>query len=187
MRKNPPTQCIASGCDRMARTVNLCNRHYLRRWKHGSTDLMPRGGMDLQARFWSKVNKTAGCWTWLGARNNADYGLFRYDGKCQLAHRVSFILAGNTVPDDLELDHLCRNRACVNPAHLEAVTRRVNILRSACPIALNAAANVCPNGHPYTADNLLVNGRHGGRYRQCRECAAARRQRDSAKRRRKAS
>src|SRR5574342_701445 len=82
--------------------------------------------------FWSRVDRSAGpdaCWPWLGARNPKGYGRRHFRGAVTLAHRVAFILTKGKIPEGHTIDHLCRNRACQNPAHLEAVPHRVNLLR----------------------------------------------------------
>lgn len=77
------------------------------------------------------VDANTGCWNWQGTRTSNGYGQLRRDGKTRVAHRVYYERARGPVPEGLELDHLCRNRACVNPAHLEPVTRLENALRGA--------------------------------------------------------
>ena len=79
-------------------------------------------------RFWSKVSKTDGCWEWSAALDRNGYGAFRFEGRMRLAHRISWFLHHGSFPE-LQLDHLCRNRKCVNPAHLEPVTNRENTIR----------------------------------------------------------
>lgn len=79
--------------------------------------------------FWDKVDKSGNCWEWLGSRSNR-YGSIQYNRKPYLVHRLSYMLTHGKLPDSLELDHLCRNRYCVNPDHLEAVTHKVNMERS---------------------------------------------------------
>lgn len=114
-------------------------------------------------RYWSKVEKTQGCWLWKAAKNSAGYGQFSIRGKLYYAHRVSYELENGPIPEHLELDHLCRNRACVRPEHLEAVTRRVNQLRGASPTSDNARRTHCRRGHPLPPPN-----KHGKR--QCMVC-----------------
>ena len=87
-----------------------------------------------------------------------------------MAHRVSYVHFKGLIPEELELDHLCRNPSCVNPEHLEPVTHRENILRSPTnPLAKNAAVTHCPKGHPYEGYNLMIE--NGSRL--CRECRKA--------------
>jgi len=134
------------------------------------------------ARFWAKVDKSNadGCWTWLGYLNRG-YGNFTINGKCLRAHRVACSLVGKPIAPHLVTDHLCRNRSCVNPAHLEGVTVRENTIRGIAPEKTRArfsAATHCSNGHPLSGDNLKTDGR--GR----RICAACRRVRDMEQSRR---
>ena len=131
-------------------------------------------------RFWTKVNKTDNCWLWTGVHNRNGYGVF-FDGNGnRLAHRVSFIVAGNDIPDGLQLDHLCRVRNCVNPAHLEAVTGRENVIRGNGPIKSKERIRTvqkiratqqrqlthCKRGHEFTPENIR-RMRFG---RGCRTC-----------------
>jgi len=84
----------------------------------------------MEERFWSKVNKTDTCWLWTASKFSDGYGQFWVDGKMKRAHKVSWLLAGNTIPDGLILCHaphsVCGNRHCVNPAHLRTDTRTAN-------------------------------------------------------------
>lgn len=127
------------------------------------------------ARFWSRVDKKSagGCWEWTASKHVAGYGhsnLHRLQGGGGYAHRVAYMLAKGPIPKGLSIDHLCRNVACVNPAHLEAVTPRENIMRS--PLALaakNARKTHCPQGHPYDEANTYQRGNG----RSCRACRRA--------------
>lgn len=91
-----------------------------------------------------------------------------------MAHRVAYELVVGPIPDGLQLDHLCKVRKCVNPAHLEAVTCGENIRRGDTGKAaaeVQSSKTHCPQGHPYSGDNLAhYRGRHGRRYRACRIC-----------------
>lgn len=97
--------------------------------------------ISVQDRFWGKVSKRSvgECWTWSGALTTDGYGILglgkREEGNV-LSHRYSYILHRGEIVPGLEIDHLCRNRACVNPWHLETVTRRTNWIRGASPSAI---------------------------------------------------
>ena len=120
------------------------------------------------------VDPETGCHVWTGGLNSSGYGVIWGRGTNLTCHRVAYELARGPIPDGLYLDHLCRNRACCNPAHLEAVTPRENVLRSPiAPPALNAAKDRCPRGHELSADNLDSYSLRQGR-RACRECMRAR-------------
>jgi hypothetical protein len=124
--------------------------------------------------FWNRVAKTESCWAWTGPKMKSGYGTIGIYGKKYLAHRFSYELDGNVIPDGFDVDHLCRNRSCVNPDHLEAVSHRENLLRGETTTARNAAKTHCPQGHLFAGENLYQ--RNGIRMcRQCRKETAARR------------
>jgi hypothetical protein len=124
----------------------------------------------LEVRFWSKVSKDDdGCWRWTGHLGRLGYGRFRVGTRTRPPHQVAYEMGVGPIPPGLELDHLCRNRSCVNPAHLEPVTRQENILRGTSPAALHALKTHCPQGHEFTEDNLVAwHLRRGSRI--CRTC-----------------
>jgi hypothetical protein len=119
----------------------------------------------LRQRFTAKVwiNFETGCWEWTATRNKKGYGVI-WDGKTRGAHRVAYELFVGPIPEGLQLDHLCRVRHCVNPAHLEPVTCRENLLRGETITAKRAAVTECPKGHKYSQANTYY--RPDG----CREC-----------------
>ena len=127
-----------------------------------------------EQRFWPKVKtQESGCWEWTGALTNG-YGVFSDGHRMVRAHRFSYELVNGTILNYMTIDHLCRNHACVNPLHLEVVTRGENILRGVGLTAQNAAKTSCINGHSFDAQNTYFDS-HGWRYcRICRKEAAQR-------------
>lgn len=107
------------------------------------------------------------CRTWTGTRTANGYGVMRVLRHRLYVHRLAYTLACGPIPDGLEVDHLCRNRLCVNPDHLQPVTTRENGLRGVGACATNARKEECDHGHAYTAENTLTN-RLG--HRRCRTC-----------------
>ena len=116
--------------------------------------------------FWSKaeVRGPAECWPWQRSTNGRGYGRVRVNGKQTGAHRVAYEFRKGPIPAGLEIDHLCRQRSCVNPDHLEAVRHQVNVLRGVGASAQCARQITCKNGHPFTV---------GRRQRACLQCNAA--------------
>lgn len=114
----------------------------------------------LERRFWSKVDKTPGCWLWTGAANGPGYGNIGVLGQNRVAHRVAWLLTLGDLPAGLVLDHTCRNPKCVNPAHLEPVTHQENVGRG-----LHGALHThCVRGHNLSAPHALTTR---GRCRPC--------------------
>jgi HNH endonuclease len=122
-------------------------------------------------RFWPKVHKTETCWLWTASLDMTGYGQFVADTSGPVmrpikAHRFAYEDLVGPIPEGFEVDHLCKVKACVNPAHLEAVTPYVNNMRSDSAAAVNARKTRCIRGHE-------LNGRVGERWRRCRTCANA--------------
>lgn len=119
------------------------------------------------------VRRGAGeCWEWDGAKNERGYGrtlVRRADGgtSSTLVHRVAYELARGAIAEGMTIDHICRTRACVNPAHMEVVTQGENTMRGTSPSAVNARRLLCLHGHPLAGRNLLVTKKGN---RACREC-----------------
>lgn len=139
------------------------------------------GDTRLPQRFWAKVtvDPATGCWVWTAAKAPNGYGKVqagsRRDGTRHIrsAHRFAYEALMGPVPEGKQLDHLCRVRACVNPAHMEPVTNRENTMRGALPAnmrarggAHNRAKTHCRNGHPYSEANTYVYKNQ----RYCRAC-----------------
>lgn len=118
------------------------------------------------------------CWTWTRAKNGRGYGAVWHESRVQLIHRVAYEALVGPIPAGLELDHLCRNRACYNPAHLEPVTHAENVRRGSSGARMRNRTR-CPQGHPYDETNTChVQRSNGKKQRACRACKSA-----SAKRR----
>jgi len=124
--------------------------------------------MNLEERFWAKVEKTDTCWNWTAQLISGGYGHFRVGSKKILAHRFSYRLLKGSLDPSLTIDHLCRNRKCVNPDHLEQVTMRVNILRGKGITARLARQTHCKRGHELSKENTYIK-KNGAR--ECRICS----------------
>lgn len=130
-------------------------------------------------RFWAKVEQQGDCWVWtacISGRNSPSggYGSFRLGQRMVRAHAVSYEQMVGPIPEGLELDHLCSNRACVNPYHLEPVPHRVNVRRGRLSSVAGSDHREkvkCPAGHAYDQANTYVDPKG---HRHCRTCGAAR-------------
>lgn len=132
------------------------------------TGVYPR--KDINDRFFEKVSKSDACWVWIGAKRHG-YGAFGVGRKSVPAHRMSLLLAGKSIPDGYDVDHLCRNPECVNPEHLEAVTHRENVQRGLAGEHMKhkqATRTTCKKGHPSTPNNSRW--RKDGKWKSCRIC-----------------
>lgn len=175
--------CSYSGCDSPHYGRGWCGMHY-QRWRvHGDPGKVLHIRNDPERRFWSKVDKTQGCWRWTGEVGPKGYGRFRVGGRGFLAHRFAYELMVGPIPDGYTIDHVrangCTSKACVKaiadehgPAHLEPVTNQENNLRGDSYSGRNARKTHCPAGHPYDDVNTYITPKG---FRQCRMC---RRQRD---------
>lgn len=149
---------------------------------------MPKGAYlhkqtPVEPRFWAKVRSAEDvnlCWEWTGSKLKG-YGQIRVACRTRYAHRWAYERFVGPIPDGLELDHLCRNPGCVNPAHLEPVTHRVNMLRGETVGARHAAVTACPAGHPYDEANTGRTASGG------RRCLACHRERERGRKRRRAA
>lgn len=133
----------------------------------------------VMARFDAKYEVSVdGCWLWVAYIDSGGYGLFSHNGRPVKAHRFSYEAHVGQIPQGLQIDHLCRVRHCVNPAHLEPVTHAENIRRGVANDMLllrQASITHCPQGHEYTQENTrLGKTRSGSNCRHCKECAKIR-------------
>lgn len=137
---------------------------------HLSPSLTPENTV-VTSRFWAKVEKggEGDCWNWTAATSRG-YGCFWIETRAYLAHRVAYELLVGEIPDGHELDHLCRNHGCVNPAHLEPVDHKTNVLRGEGLAAKNAAKTHCIRGHSLAHASVKPNG-----HRSCNQCRRERR------------
>lgn len=172
------TRCSVDGCERADKLVRgWCPKHYARWKRHGDPNftLTPQAvyGASLEDRFWCKVNAEGVCWEWTAYRDKKGYGKFQVGNKARGAHKVAWELLMGPVPHGLDLDHLCRNPPCVNPDHLEPVTRRENVLRGINAIPGKhhhmAQRTHCVNGHEYTEENSYHRVDRAG-HKQCKTC-----------------
>lgn len=149
---------------RASRTVakTVCHARSMTKYTHA----------ERVARAMAKIEKRAdGCWIWRGRINSDGYGMTGWTSFEPSAHRFTYRVLVGPIPEGLTLDHLCRNRACVNPAHLEPVTMRENILRGEGIAAKNAAKTHCLRGHEFTPENTYATPSGG---RGCKACRAQR-------------
>lgn len=119
----------------------------------------------MDQRFINKVNLSDECWLWNASLNNFGYARYKIDGKMVLAHRYAYKYFNGDIPKGFELDHICRVRHCVNPAHLEAVTHLDNVRRGKSGEHGKVKTH-CPQGHEYTDSNTVMVQRG----RRCRTC-----------------
>lgn len=157
-------------CDRKKKITarGMCPGCYTRWNKTGSTEPTYLHGLTLEEAFWRRVDRRGPeeCWTWLGSTSTVGYGRLTHEKTLHMAHRLSYELQVGPIADGLVIDHLCRTTNCVNPAHLEPVTTRTNVLRGIGPSAANTRKTHCPAGHPYAGENLAFYKT----YRMCRTC-----------------
>lgn len=128
----PKMPCSIEDCEKPNNPggLGLCRNHYMRQWKYGRTDLLPK--LSAEERFWSKVTKTETCWLWTADHvKPSGHGIFTVNKRRFMATRWLWEQLNGPIAVGLELDHLCRNPPCVRPDHLEPVTKSENARRAA--------------------------------------------------------
>jgi hypothetical protein len=162
---HPQSICSIEKCSSPRIARGFCSIHY-RRWKRTGDPLVLRGHssapLPAATRFWAKVDKSGECWLWTASLTKDGYGKFGPAAP----HRFSYELMVGPIPEGLQIDHLCRVRHCVNPAHLEAVSGRENTMRGNTITAQNFAKTHCPVGHAFDEANTYV----WKTRRHCRAC-----------------
>lgn len=161
------TTCSIPSCDRPAKTKGWCQTHYMRWWETGDVraDEPFRGYRKTREQcFWVHVDKRGPdeCWPWTSTLTRKGYGHGSFRGRFFSTHRVSYEIHFGPIPAGLQIDHLCRNTRCQNPAHLEAVTNAENMRRRSVLITH------CKRGHEFTPENTARHGVTGSRV--CRQC-----------------
>lgn len=175
MSKLVSVQLCECGCglptplsDRTDATLGL-RKGEPRRFRKGHRITTP-----WQDNFWKYVTRGGpkDCWEWLGSKTDDGYGVFHVRRLTEAwnkgAHRVAYELLVGPIGEGLTLDHTCVNTSCINPAHLEPVTQRENLLRGNTVNAINAAKTHCINGHAFTVENTYIRPDDGTR--MCKEC-----------------
>ncbi len=171
VRAANPRRCDFPGCGRPHKSRGYCHSHVTQLRRGEPLSSLLSWGRSVKERAFAvrKIDDVTGCWVWDAPLNDKGYGSIQANRKVTTVHLAFWRETVGPVPDGLELDHLCRNRACFNPAHLEPVTGRVNVLRGINPAAVNARKTHCSNGHPFDEANT----RRRANRRVCIACQAA--------------
>lgn len=175
--------CLIGGCPEYVVAKGYCNRHYLQ-LRNGSTRKIAYPSSRATTKSYARFQKLfvvgtasdhrpdlGSCWLGKAVVRRDGYWQFWLNGKHVYAHRFSYEHHKGSIPDGLDIDHLCRRRHCVNPDHLEAVTTQVNLLRGLTIQAFNAAKTHCKRGHAFDAMNTF---RRPDGSRKCRKCDVVR-------------
>lgn len=152
----PRVECSVTACRKLETRKGLCWRHYGQWLKTGNQQKRGDVNIDKNGPIPDRRPDLGPCWMWVGKLRKDGYGPYK---RIYVKHR-------GPVPEGLDLDHLCRNIQCVNPWHLEAVTRLENIRRGVG----HGSETHCPQGHAYTPENTTVRRNR----RNCRTCETAR-------------
>lgn len=158
-KPSEPRLCSVDGCGRVHAGRGFCRTHYGRWLKWGDPHAVRPFGrtspVSLTERIWAKIAKVDGCWIWQGALGTGTgYAVLSVGNRNTYVHRLIYELLVEPIPAGFQVDHLCRNRRCVNPSHLEPVTQQENNRRAQAYRA--SLITHCPYGHPYDEQNTYV-------------------------------
>jgi len=162
--------CVVDCCGEPVKVKNrgLCNKHFTRWSRHRDPNHCEVFHAAPHDRFWKFVRVSkAGCYEWLGSVSPQGYARISVAGRPELAHRWVYETFVEIIPKGMVVDHLCRNRKCVNPEHLQIATHRENMLCGTGMAARNKNKTHCVRGHAF--DSVNKNG-----HRFCRKCARIR-------------
>lgn len=153
------------------RDRTFCNRSCAAPTRNAAaaqTKRIKRAASKFPEDFWHNIRVTeSGCWVWTGSRHSNEYGYLQREFRRHSTHRLAYEQRFGVIPDGMYIDHLCRNRPCCNPDHLEAVTPLENARRGMSPTMIASLWNECMKGHPMSGANLFVSP---SGYRYCRRC-----------------
>lgn len=175
----PKKPCVVDPCERPVAARGMCLMHYQRWSKYGDpgeAEARAQGQSvghfepSFVDKVWARVQVQEGrCWIWTGPKDRKGYGSISHKGRIIGAHRATWELCVGPIPEGHQIDHLCRNTSCVNPEHLEPVTRSENVLRG--NKTGPRAGPQCPHGHEMTEDNTSYDFSIAPRgIRRCRTC-----------------
>lgn len=134
---------------------------------------IPELSLKTRQRFLKNTDFAEGCWEWRGTDDGRGYGVINVEKIPYKAHRISFQLFYGHISPNLQVDHLCKNKRCVNPKHLELVTSQTNNLRSNSSSGVNARKTHCKNGHELGGENVYPSSIKRG-FRMCKTCSLTR-------------